>query len=29
MCAEGCEGAFHYSLKLIRDKVFSNKDSLV
>ena len=25
MCAEGCEGVFHYSLIFIRDKVFSNK----
>ena len=29
MCAEGCEGVFHCSLILIKEKVFSNKESLV
>ena len=29
MCSEDCKGVFHYSLILIRDKVFSNKESLV
>ena len=29
MCAEGCEGAFLYSLISIQDKVFSTKGCLV
>ena len=29
MCAEGCEGVFLWSLIIMRDMLFSNKESLL